>query len=369
MSSKLMKRVLLALFAITLLSACSNEELGEYYPDISTQELHYISRSGNIVEFNDDSFDAPILSNTYENGKGVVRFASSLRSIGFLGSLDITSITIPTTVKMFDGNPFRNCKNLARFISTYATSDGYGLVCDGELIALARNYRGEKYDIPYGVKSIGQSAFYGTSIKSITIPNSITKIGDKAFYDCKELEELVLPAHLEELGREVCVDCISLKAVTLPRNLDISDDFAGFTGCYNLKYFSGECASADGRCLVVNKRVYAFAPAELSEYTIAEDITAIADRSFAKCDRLLKVTIPSSVISLGSGAFYNCTKLSEIYLEPTTPPTIKRSEGGIDPFENIDNNYTLYVPSSSLTKYTGNTDWARYEAHIKTYSK
>lgn len=363
-----MKRVLFALFVSLLFSACSNEELGEYYPDISTRELHYISRSGDIVEFNDDSFDAPIISNRYENGKGVVRFASSLRSIGSLGSLDITSITIPTTVKMFDGNPFRNCKNLARFISTYATSDGYALVCDSELIALARNYRGESYDIPYGVKSIGAEAFYGTSIKGVKIPNSVAKIGNKAFADCKQLEELVLPERLEELGREVCVDCISLKSVTLPRSFDISDDFAGFTGCYNLERFSGECASADGRCLVVDKRVYAFAPANLSEYTIAEGIVAIADRSFAKCDRLLKVTIPSSVISLGSGTFYNCTKLSEIYLEPTTPPTIKRGEGGIDPFENINSDYTLFVPASSYTKYTS-SDWARYEGHIKSYSK
>lgn len=364
-----MNRILFALFVSLLFSGCSNEELGEYYPDISTQELHYISRSGKIVEFNDDSFDAPIISNTYENGEGVVRFASSLRSIGFLGSLDITSITIPTTVTMFDGNPFRNCKNLARFISTYATSNGYALVCDNELIALARNYRGESYDIPYGVKSIGESAFYGTAIKGVTIPNSVAKIGDKAFYDCKNLEELVLPERLEELGREVCVDCINLKSVTLPRNFDISEDFAGFTGCYNLERFSGDCASADGRCLIVDKRIYAFAPAGISGYAITEGVTAIANRSFAKCDRLLKITIPSSVISLGIGAFYNCTDLSEIYLEPTTPPTIKRGEGDIDPFENVDSDYTIYVPASSYAKYTGNTDWSRYEGHIKTYSR
>lgn len=362
-----MKRVLWALFILLLGSACSNEELGEYYPDISTRELHYISRSGNIVEFNDDSFDAPIISNTYENGKGVVRFASSLRSIGLLGNVDITSITIPTTVKTFNGNPFKHCANLARFISTYATSDGYALVCDSELIALARNYRGEKYEIPYGVKSVGESAFYGTSIKEVAIPNSVAKIGDAAFYGCKELQELVLPERLEELGREVCVDCINLKSVTPPRNAAISEDFAGFVGCYNLESFSGESTSADGRCFIVNKRIYAFAPANVQEYAISGDVTAIADRSFAKCDRLTKVTIPSSVVLLGSGAFYNCSSLAEVYLEPTTPPTIKRGAGSIDPFENLPLNYTLYVPSSSYAKYTSDTDWARYMEHIKKY--
>lgn len=363
-----MKRILYVIFATLLISACSNEELGEYYPDISTRELHYISRSGNIVEFNDDSFDAPIISNTYENGKGVVRFASSLRSIGLLGDIDITSITIPRTVKTFDGNPFKYCSNLARFISTYATSDGYGLVCDNEFIALARNYRGEKYEIPYGVKSIGENAFYGAAIKSVSIPNSVAKIGDAAFSGCKQLETLELPDRLEELGREVCVDCIALKSVKLPRNCSISEDFAGFVGCYNLESFSGENTSADGRCFVVNKRLYAFAPANLSEYTIPQGVNALADRSFAKCDRVLKITIPSSVVSLGSGVFYNCSSLSALYLEPNTPPTIKRGVGGIDPFENLPLDYTLYVPTSSYSKYSSDSDWSRYLEHMKKYN-
>lgn len=363
-----MKRILYVIFATLLVSACSNEELGEYYPDISTHELHYISRSGNIVEFNDDSFDAPIISNTYQDGEGVVLFASPLRRISLLGDVDITSITIPTTVKTFEGNPFKYCSNLARFISVYSTSDGYGLVCDGEFIALARNYRGESYDIAYGVKAIGESAFYGTSIKSVTIPNSVTKIGNAAFANCKQLEALELPERLEELGSEVCVDCINLKSVKLPRNSAISEDFAGFVGCYSLESFSGENTSADGRCFVVNKRLYAFAPANLSEYAIPQGITSIADRSFAKCDRVLKVTIPSSVVSLGSGAFYNCSSLSEIYLEPTTPPTIKRGAGGIDPFENLPLDYTLYIPTSSYSKYSSDADWSRYLDHMKKYS-
>ncbi len=363
-----MKRVFWVLFTSLLLVGCSNEEHGEYYPDISTRELHYISRSGNIVEFNDDSFDAPIISNTYENGKGVVRFASPLRSIGLLGNVDITSITIPETVKTFDGNPFKYCTNLARFISTYSTSDGYALVCDNEFIALARNYRGEDYEIPYGVKSVGEGAFYGTSIKSVTIPNSVAKISDQAFYGCKQLESLELPERLEELGREVCVDCINLKSVSLPRNCAISEDFAGFMGCYSLESFSGENTSADGRCFVVNQQLYAFAPANLSEYAIPQGITAISDRSFAKCDRVLKITIPSSVVSLGSGVFYNCSSLSQIYLDPTTPPTIKRSAGGIDPFENLPLDYTIYVPASSYAKYTSDSNWARYMEHIKKHT-
>ena len=360
-----MKRVLFALIAALFVVSCNNEH-GEYYPDISTRELHYISRSGELVEFNDNAFDAAIISNTYKNGKGVIRFASSLRRIGFLGSVDITSITIPETVTTIEGNPFRNCKNLARFISIYATSDGYALVHDSELIALARNYREQKYEIPYGVKAIGECALYGASIKEVVIPNSVAKIGDKAFYDCKQLETLEFPERLEELGREICVDCVNLKSVALPRSFTISEDFAGFMGCHRLESFTGETASDDGRCLVLDKCLYAFAPAGLTEYTIPEGVTAIGDRSFAKCT-ISTITIPSTAVALGSGLFYNCSSLSEIYVAATTPPTIKRGTGCIDPFENVREDYTIYVPTLSYSKYTTDANWALYTEHIETY--
>ena len=258
------------------------------------------------------------------------------------------------------------CKNLARFISKYSTSDGYALIYDSELIALARNYREDKYDIPYGVKGIGECALYGSSIKEVSIPNSVAHIGDKAFYDCKYLETLTLPERLETLGSEVCVDCVNLKSVALPRSVDISEDFAGFIGCHNLETFSGDLTSEDGRCLVINKRVYAFAPANLTEYTIPEGITAIADRSFAKCT-ISTITLPSTVVALGSGIFYNCSSLSEIYVAPTTPPTIKSGNGSIDPFENIREDYTIYVPTLSYSKYTSDAHWANYSDHIQTY--
>ena len=362
-----MTRVFFALFVSLLFAGCSNEEHGEYYPDISTRELHYISRSGNIVEFNDDSFDAPIISNRYEKGVGIVKFASPLRSIGFLGSSDITSIEIPTTVTKFEDNPFRNCKNLARFISKYASSDGYALIHDGELIAVARNYRGENYTVPYGVKSIGANALYGSSIKSISIPNSVVKIGNAAFYGCDNLEELILPERLEELGREVCVNCSSLKQVSLPRSFTLADDFCGFVGCYNLEAFSGENASADGKCLIVGKTMYAFASAGVKEYDVPNSVTHIADRCFAET-MLQKITLPATIQALGYGAFYNCTRLAEIYLEPTTPPTITSGVGSADVFGNLPSDYTLYVPSASYAKYTSDASWVRYEEHMQKYN-
>lgn len=360
-----MKRVIFAVILALVLGGCAKEDLGEYYPDITNRELHYISRSGEKVEFDDDDFDAPIISNIYENGKGVITFASPLQKIYFLGSLDITSITIPTSVSEFEGNPFYKCENLVRFVSKYSTSDGYALVKNNEFVALARNYRGENYEIAYGIKSIGERALYGAKITGVTIPNSVATIADEAFAECDNLQELILPERIESLGRGVCSKCTRLNHVSLPKNVVLQEEFAGFVGCVNLERFSGAFASMDGRCLIVDKAIYAFAPKDVADYTITDDVTAIAPRAFAQCDRLKSISIPEGVRELGGGVFYNCTHLEKITLAPTTPPAITRGEGSADLFGNLPDDYIIYVPMSSVAKYKGNSDWARYDSHIE----
>lgn len=356
--------MLLALVAAVVVCGCGKDDMGEYYPTIGNKELHYISRSGEKVPFEDDDFDVPVISNSYDNGRGIVRFASPLKRIYFLGSLDITSITIPLSVTDFEGNPFKSCRNLARFISEYATSDGYALVKDNSFIALARNYMGDSYNISYGVKYIGSSAFLGSKIKSITLPNSISEIGDYAFAECEELEALIFPERLQSLGMGVCVNCTSLREVSLPQSLSIENNFGCFVGCENLERFVGSYASADGRCLIVDKMLLAFAPKELEEYALPKDVEAIAERSFAECDRLKSVTIPAGVESIGDGAFYNCTRLKEVYMYPTNPPAISGGMGSADIFANLPYDFVIYVPMSSVAKYKGDNNWSRYESHI-----
>ena len=136
-------------------------------------------------------------------------------------------------------------------------------------------------------------------------------------------------------------------------------------GCVNLERFSGAFASMDGRCLIVDKAIYAFAPKDVTDYNITDDVTAIAPRAFAQCDRLKAITIPAGVRELGGGAFYNCKYLKEITLAPSTPPSIGRGEGSADLFGNLPDDYIIYVPMSSVSKYKGNSDWARYDSHIE----
>lgn len=77
----------------------------------------------------------------------------------------------------------------------------------------------ERYEVPRGVRTIGESAFSGMSIKSVTLPESLCFIGKHAFSDCRSLESVIIPKSVDVI-REGCFDgCVSLKEVQLPKSV------------------------------------------------------------------------------------------------------------------------------------------------------
>ena len=96
-----------------------------------------------------------------------------------------------------------------------------------------------------------------------------------------------------------------LTSVTLPNSVTYVQTYA-FTGCTNLAQFSGKFASEDGRSLVVDGSIVAFAPAGLTKYDIPEYVTSIGDEVFVNCQNLEEVTIPAGVERIGAYAFVAC---------------------------------------------------------------
>lgn len=378
-----MKKLIYTILAITLLCSCSND-MDEGFssgkaPNISNYELHYTSKSGYTIEFGDDSFDAPIISNTYYLDKCVITFASPLTKISNLGSVDITSITIPSSVVEFDGNPFQYCEYLARFSSKYATSDGCALIMDKTLIAYARNSKRDSFTVPNKVTKIGDRAFYNCpSLKNINMHNNIIAIGLGAFEGCSSLEKIVFPRKLKSLPSHVCMNCSELQTVTLPDKLECECGVAPrcskhndwFSYCPQLEKFIGHNATADGRCLVINNIIHAFAPAYLDEYSIPNHIEAISQAAFAGSDRIEAIYIPSSVKYIGTAAFANCYNLYDIYCKATTPPAFEYSSfiGNSSPFYDLPYDFTIYVPKSSLNSYRDADGWNKFASHIVGYN-
>ena len=137
--------------------------------------------------------------------------------------------------------------------------------------------------IPEGVTTIGEEAFRNCwYLTNVVFPNSLTSIGDSAFEDCDNLTELVLPVGLSEVGERAFAGCSQLKTVTLPSTLTK----IGYFMFYN-------CA-------------------ELTTVNILEGITEIGYMPFNYCESLTEIVVPKSVTALDRSAFSG-SSITKIY--------------------------------------------------------
>ncbi len=146
--------------------------------------------------------------------------------------------------------------------------------------------------IPNSVTSIGDWAFYNcTGLTSITIGNSVTSIGDDAFYNCTGLTSITIPNSVTSIGRYAFYNCTGLTSITIPNS-----------------------------------------------------VTSIGRYAFDGCTGLTSVTIGNSVTSIGEAAFRDCRKLYDIYAYPIEPPVADNTS-----FANY--NVNLHVPCDNLRDY------------------
>ena len=172
----------------------------------------------------------------------------------------------------------------------------------------------------YSVTKIGEFAFQGSAVTSVSMPKSITSMGKYAFSGCQNLESVVLPESLTTLGSEAFRSCKSLKAVKIPSGVTVIP-----SSCFS------ECSS-------------------LESVTIPEGVTTIGERAFQDCN-LKELTLPSTVTMIGSSAFDSYNRFQSITCNATTPPSL-----GENAF-NHNISTTVKVPLSSIAAYRQAEGW------------
>lgn len=182
----------------------------------------------------------------------------------FLDCMSLTSITLPDALTSIGGIAFENCTKLEAIqVSpehpTLATIDGVLFnKLDKRLVRYPEGLTARKYGVPKGIREIGEYAFYGCdSLKTITLPDTITCIDAYAFCDCWDLMNITLSDKITSIGEGAFSSCYDLRKITLP-----------------------------------------------------DTLTSIGAEAFSGCENLTSITIPETVTSIGENAFSGCKSLT-----------------------------------------------------------
>jgi hypothetical protein len=168
--------------------------------------------------------------------------------------------------------------------------------------------------IPEGVTSIGNGAFQNcTRLTSVRIPEGVTSIGNSAFTSCSGLTSVTLPNSLTSIGENAFFDCSGLTNITIPESVTSIGNRA-FSDCYSLTSITipaSVTAIGDG---TFERSAYGSGSMTLTSVTFAEgsQLTTIGGYAFYNCTGLTEITIPEGVTEIGNSAFGNCTGLTEI---------------------------------------------------------
>ncbi|MDE7363254.1 MAG: sigma-70 family RNA polymerase sigma factor [Oscillospiraceae bacterium] len=183
--------------------------------------------------------------------------------------------------------------------------------------------------LPEGLTKIGYVAFaYLSELKTVHIPDSVTSLGDGAFEGCSSLENITLPEGLTELNSTFS-QCTSLSEITIPESVEVL--FNTFEDCTALTRITVpenvreiDCAFED----CVNLKEVTFLGTELDDIgfnafkgctslesiVIPNGIEGILGSAFGGCTSLKSVTLPDDLEEIDLWAFEGCTSLKEIVL-------------------------------------------------------
>ena len=167
--------------------------------------------------------------------------------------------------------------------------------------------------IPQSVTSIGDSAFAGChNLNSLTINDAATSIGSRAFAECPLATTLELGENITTIGNSAFYDCRGLKNVTIPQSVTSIGDSA-FGECSSLETLSlGENIKTIGdsafyHCINLGKD-------DLTSVTIPQSVTSIGKDAFRFCNNMKSLTINGAIESMGARAFAGCISLKTLSL-------------------------------------------------------
>ena len=301
----------------------------------------------------------------------------------FAGYASLEVINIPASIEAISSvDPFKGCTSLREIniyggegSVKYSSEDGVLFENRADGAALIRMPSGKigDYTTPDLVTVIGESAFSDSSLSSVTVSSSVTKIGNDAFLESRLLKSVSFAASEGAssditVGKRAFANCVSLESIILPARLTsielskyyidpdgtfvISPDYA-FVGCDSLQSIGVEAGSLsytmiDGMIYSAKGGQLLFCPvAKSGAISLSLDTSSIGAGAFIGCEGITEITVPNTVnyideyafyglplekvtfignsfssLTLGDRAFMNCKALKSVVFEGVSPVDI-----------------------------------------------
>ncbi len=282
------------------------------------------------------------------SGLTSVTIGNGVTSIGnsaFYGCTGLTSITIPNSVTSIGNEAFSRCSGLTSItIGNGVTSIGsYAFSGCGSLqkiyiadIAAWCNISGLD-----NLMSSSRTLYIdGEKVEGeLIIPDSVTSIGDRAFYNCTGLTSATIPASVTSIGKDAFSGCILTKITGPAAIVSSISKQCNSKAVEEVVITSGEISSSFSDCtgltsVTIGKGVTSIGGSAfsgctgLTSVTIPNGVTSIGSDAFSSCQGLTSVTIGGSVTSIGDNAFRYCYKLIEVYNKSALSITANSSSNG-----------------------------------------
>jgi hypothetical protein len=245
---------------------------------------------------------------------GLTRIGES----AFSSCTSLTGITIPEGVTEIGSYAFSNCNSLTGITvdgnnPNYMSEDGILYNKAKTRLIAAPGAISGNISIPTDVTSIDNSAFSNCgSLNGITLPASVTTIDENAFFYCYNLETVTIAenSRLTVINNNAFNNCTKLDSITIPASVTTIGEQA-FYYCNSLSTVD----FAEGSQLVsINNNAFSNC-GSLNSMEFPAGLMSIGGWAFSNCYNLVKITIPESVTSIGEAAFDWCGNLSQIILD------------------------------------------------------
>ena len=352
------------------------------YSGCSTLASVYITDLAAWCNINFGNFNANPLyhgATLYVNGLALTSLSipetvTNLKYSSFCGYKKLTSVSIPSQLRVLADSTFYKCENLTNF---YASNSEYFTAVDGVLYNKDKTYlyafpaakKAKSFVIPDTVKTVGGYAFACSSIEEITLPESIQFIGQYAFTLCGSLNRVNAPSldtwcdiyfsgtesNPLYYGHDLYIDGNPVTDIVVDKL-----NFTAFVGCHTLKtvviedgitviepYSLAECVNLKSVALPKTLKTIesnAFTGSGIEYIVFPDSLTEIGSTAFNGCTRLKNFKLPSGLEKIGYSAFANCDSLTEV----TVPDSVTAIESGI--FRECDNLVSVTFPKT-VTKF------------------